>query len=131
MIVEKAEAQKMNISEIIVRKQDGSAVKLAVKIPETETQLLQGLMYVEKLVGYDGMLLDFGESKFLNMWMKNTFIPLDMLFFDSAHRLIYIHENAMPHDCSSLGCIESRYVLEIDGGRARELGITIGDSFNK
>ena len=119
----------MNTSDIIIKKQDGSTVNLLVKIPLTNTQLNQGLMYVKKLDGYDGMLFDFGESKFLNMWMKNTHIPLDMLFFDSNCKLIYMYENTVPHDNTSLGCASARYVLEVGGGRTKELGISIGDSF--
>ena len=88
-------------------------------------------MYVKKLDGYDGMLFDFHEDQFVNMWMKNTFIPLDMLFFDTNRKLEYIHENTVPHDVTPLGCSKPvRYVLEIDGGRTKTLGINVGDGFS-
>ena len=120
----------MNTIDIIIQKREGSSVKLLVKAPTTEFQLQKGLMYVKKLIGYDGMIFDFGESQFLNMWMKNTFISLDILFFDSSRKLLCIHENTMPYDNTPLGCSKpARYVLEIGGGRTKALGITIGDSF--
>jgi len=119
----------MNIFDIIIQKQNGLTVKLLVKIPKTERQIQRGLMYIKKLIGYDGILLDFGESKFLNMWMKNTLVSLDMLFFNSNCQLMCIHENAVPNDKTSICCESVRYVLEIDGGRTRQLGITFGDFF--
>ena len=117
----------MNTIDIVIQKQDGTA-ELSVKVAITPLQRQQGLMYVEKLEVYDGMLFDFGEDQFINMWMKNTFIPLDMLFFDSSLRLACIIESAVPHDETLLSCHKPvRYVLEIDGGRAKALGITAGD----
>ena len=121
----------MSTIDAVIYKQNGSAVKLLVKVPTTASQGQQGLMYVKKIDGYDGMLFDFGEDQFVNMWMKNTFIPLDMLFFDSNHELAYIHENTVPQDETPIGCSKPvRYVLEIDGGRAKTLGIAVGDSLN-
>ena len=120
----------MNTIDVVIYKQDGSTVKFLVKVPTTVLQQQRGLMYVEKLDGFDGMLFDFGENQFVSMWMKNTFIPLDMLFFDSNHKLACIHENTVPHDETPLGCNQPvRYVLEIDGGRAKKLKITVGDCF--
>ena len=120
----------MKISDIIINKKDGSLIKFKIKIPETKASLLNGLMYLKKLNRFEGMLFDFGENGFINMWMNNTLIPLDIMFFDSARSLVYIYENAIPHDKTSFGCANVRYALEIGGGRTKKLGITIGDSFN-
>ena len=120
----------MDTINIVIQKQDGSTVELSVKLATTELQIRRGLMFVKELDGYDGMLFDFGEDQLTNMWMKNTFIPLDMLFFTSDRKLACIIENTVPHDETLLNCCKPvRYVLEIGGGRARKLGITTGDIF--
>ncbi|MCL2673187.1 MAG: DUF192 domain-containing protein [Alphaproteobacteria bacterium] len=120
--------RKPETVDIVIRKQDGRTVQLSVKTADTPLQWQKGLMFVKKLDGYDGMLFDFKESRFVNMWMKNTYIPLDMLFFDSDRRLACIHENAVPHDQTLIGCCKPvTHVLEISGGRTRALGIALGD----
>ena len=116
----------MNLTDIIIKKQNGSIVKLLVKIQETESQFNKGLMFVKKLLGYDGMLFDFGENQVINMWMKDTYIPLDILFFDSSRKLIYIHENTVPLEITPLWSGKPvRYVLEIGSGQVNTLGITV------
>ena len=119
-------------TEIVIRKQNGQTVTLIVQTALTPEQQSTGLMFVQSLDDFDGMLFDFQESQNIYMWMHNTYIYLDMLFFDSSNRLMYIHENAIPHDLTLIGPhVPVRYVLEIAGGRARDLGISIGDSFEE
>ena len=120
----------MIITNIVIQKKNETTIKLVVKIPTSKSQHNQGLMYIEKLDGYDGMLFDFGENQYLNMWMKNTFIPLDILFFDSDRNLINIIENTIPCDQTSLGSrMPARYVLEVASGIVKKFGITVGDHF--
>jgi len=124
-----AELDTIETSGIVIHKQNGQAVTLSVRTAVTPEQQSTGLMFVQSLDGYDGMLFDFQESQYIYMWMQNTYIYLDMLFFDSNNELVYIHENAIPHDLTLIGPhLPIRYVLEIAGGRAKDLGITIGDS---
>ena len=123
-----AELNTIDTTEIVIRKQNGQAVTLSVRTALTPEQQSTGLMFVQSLDGYDGMLFDFQESQYIYMWMQNTYIYLDMLFFDSSNELVYMHENAIPHDLTLIGPrLPIRYVLEIAGGHARDLGITIGD----
>jgi len=122
------EPDAINTTEIVIRKQNGQAVTLTVRTALTPEQQSAGLMFVQSLDDYDGMLFDFQESQNIYMWMMNTYIYLDMLFFDSSNKLVYIHENAIPHDLTLIGPhVPVRYVLEIAGGLTRDLGITIGD----
>jgi uncharacterized membrane protein (UPF0127 family) len=74
------------------------------------------------------MLFLLPESRPMNMWMKNTYVPLDMVFFDGRGRILRIHEHAVPlsEDIIESGS-EVAGVLEILAGEARRRGIRMGD----
>lgn len=73
------------------------------------------------------MLFLFDREDQHTFWMKNTFIPLDMIFVDSAHRVVGIVKRATPHDETSRGVGRpSRYVIEVNGGFADENRIRVG-----
>ena len=100
-----------------------------VELALTPEQRSQGLMYRREMAGDAGMLFDFGPGYGrASMWMKNTFIPLDMLFIKPDGEIESIAERTTPH---SLEAISSRgpvrYVLELTGGTAARLGIAPGD----
>ncbi|MFN7163880.1 MAG: DUF192 domain-containing protein [Hyphomonas sp.] len=100
-----------------------------VEIADTPDAIRQGLMYRESLAPDAGMLFDFGEVRPASMWMKNTLIPLDMLFMNESGKVVAIARNAVPGSQRSLGPgVPVRAVLEIPGGRAKELGIKPGDT---
>jgi uncharacterized membrane protein (UPF0127 family) len=100
-----------------------------VEMADTPDAIRQGLMFRESLAPDAGMLFDFGEVRAASMWMKNTLIPLDMLFIDASGEVIAIARNAVPGSLRSLGPgVPVRAVLEIAGGRAKELGIAPGDT---
>jgi uncharacterized membrane protein (UPF0127 family) len=104
------------------------AHKFTVEVATTPAQLEQGLMFRQSLAPDAGMLFDFKAPQPVMMWMKNTLIPLDMLFVDAQGRIVNIHERAVP---GSLATIESaapvRAVIELNGGTAARLGIRPGD----
>lgn len=88
----------------------------------------QGLMYRKQMAPDAGMLFDFGDSRAVSMWMRNTLIPLDMLFIDDAGTITHIQEQAKPLSetiISSQGPV--KYVLELNGGEVRRRGIHKGD----
>ena len=87
----------------------------------------QGLMNRESLGRFSGMLFVYDTPQPVAFWMENTLIPLDMLFFDETGALRRIHENAVPLDRTPIpGGDDIRFVLEINGGLARTLGIEEG-----
>ena len=87
----------------------------------------QGLMNVEKMPAAAGMLFVYDRERPVSFWMKNTLIPLDMIFADAEGRVVAIHENAIPHDETPIPSgAPSQYVLEINGGLASTLGIEVG-----
>ena len=103
--------------------------KFSVEMADTPDSIREGLMFREGLAPDAGMLFDFGDVRPASMWMKNTLIPLDMLFMDADGEVIAIARNAVPGSLRSLGPgVPVRAVLEIAGGRAKELGINPGDT---
>lgn len=88
----------------------------------------RGLMYRQSLAPDAGMLFDFQQDQLVSMWMKNTFIPLDMLFITADGTVAKVAADAVPQ---SLATIPSdrpvRAVLEIKGGEAARQGIAAGD----
>ncbi len=87
-----------------------------------------GLMMRKNMPEYHGMLFRFEETRPVSMWMKNTFIPLDMVFTKATGIITHIHRVAVPH---SLDIINSngpvRNVLEMNAGEADKAGLKIGD----
>lgn len=102
-----------------------------VEVAATPAQWERGLMDRTSMPGNHGMLFIYPEAQPLSFWMKDTLIPLDMLFFDSAHRLVAIHANVPPckaDPCPSyLSGVPVRYVLELNAGTAAKLGLRKGD----
>ena len=99
-----------------------------VEVARDEAAHERGLMYRRSLAPDQGMLFDFGRPRPAAMWMRNTYIPLDILFIDQAGRISKIHPQAKPHDETP---IESNgrvlAVLELPGGTAARLGLAVGD----
>ena len=85
-------------------------------------------MFRKSLTPNAGMLFDFGKEQEESFWMKNTLIPLDMLFIKANGRIARIAANAKPLSTDGIPSYEPvRAVLEIAGGRAAELGLKPGD----
>ncbi|NJO12176.1 MAG: DUF192 domain-containing protein, partial [Gammaproteobacteria bacterium] len=85
-------------------------------------------MFVKELPRGTGMLFTYAQSQPIGMWMKNTLIPLDMLFIAANGRITRIARNTEPHSLqtiSSMGPVLG--VLEIGGGESERLGIEVGD----
>jgi hypothetical protein len=99
-----------------------------VEIAETDAQRAQGLMFRSRLAPDGGMLFIYPADRRLSMWMKNTLIPLDMLFVASDGKVVGIHERAVPHSLRSIASpVPARAVVELAGGTVGRLGIRVGD----
>lgn len=102
--------------------------RFSVEVVDTPESRAKGLMYVQELADDAGMLFDFQEERPVSFWMRNTYIPLDMLFIEADGTILNIHANARPHDTTSIPSAGPvQFVLEIPGGRSAELGIEAGD----
>ncbi len=107
---------------------DGARHAFTVELALTPRQRAQGLMNRRTMAADRGMLFSFGETRQVLMWMKNTYLPLDMLFIDAGGEIRTIREKAEP---LSEAIIDSHgpvaYVLELNAGTVRSLGIRTGD----
>ena len=99
-----------------------------VEIATTGKQLTQGLMYRNELPENEGMLFIFPKEQVISMWMKNTLIPLDMLFIDIHGKIVYIKQNAVPGSREFIKPgMPALAVLELKGGIAEKNQINVGD----
>jgi uncharacterized protein len=100
-----------------------------VDVADTNESRQKGLMFVQDLADDAGMLFDFQQEREVSFWMRNTFIPLDMIFVGADGVIKTIHVNARPHDVTSIPSeVPVRFVLEIPGGRSVEIGLEPGDT---
>lgn len=100
-------------------------MRFQVELVDTPETRARGLMFRENLSPRAGMLFIYEHPQRAAFWMKNTLIPLDMLFFDQTGRLRHLHSNAIPGDLTPIeGGQGILGVLEINGGMAKRLGIT-------
>ena len=100
----------------------------AVELADNDAERAKGLMYRKELPEGRGMLFDFERDQDVSFWMKNTYIPLDMIFIRGDGRILRIAENTEPLSTKlvpSGGPV--RAVLEVIGGTAAKLGIAPGD----
>lgn len=99
-----------------------------VWIADTPERQSQGLMFVRDLPADEGMLFFDRDSRVWSMWMKNTFLPLDMLFIDARGRVVAIIERTVPHSLQSRSHPRPvKAVLELRGGEAARRGLRVGD----
>ncbi|MGO4715450.1 DUF192 domain-containing protein [Bradyrhizobium sp. 2TAF24] len=107
----------------------GAGVQVfSVEVMRTDEERARGLMFRKSLPDGQGMLFDFNPEQMVSMWMKNTLIPLDMIFIQSDGRILRIAENTQVQSekiISSGGPV--RGVLEVIAGTAKKLGIRPGD----
>jgi uncharacterized protein len=117
----------MRIDEVTVETANGPA-RFEVEVAATEEQQARGLMFRRELADDRGMLFDFDQPHMAVFWMRNTVIPLDIIFIAPDGRIINIAERATPYSEAPIPADGlTRAVLEIRGGRASELGIRPGD----
>ena len=120
-----ARAASIQPLEIVTR--NGVHV-FSVEMATTDKERETGLMYRKELPDGKGMLFDFSPEQQISMWMKNTYIPLDMIFIRADGRILRIAENTEPHSTkiiSSGG--PAKGVLEVIAGTAQKYGIAPGD----
>lgn len=109
----------------------GKDVSMTVELALEPYQWGKGLMYRDALAHDSGMLFVFPREEAFSFWMKDTFIPLDILFISRDKKVVTIHKNAAP--CTTLVCprytatANALYVLEVNAGFADRYGIKEGD----
>jgi hypothetical protein len=105
----------------------GAPVRVRVEVANTPAQRERGLMFRERLDADAGMIFIFDHDEDHSFWMKNTVIPLDMIFITKDLVVTGVAANAEPFSLESRTCGRpSRYVLEVNGGFAARHGIIAG-----
>jgi uncharacterized membrane protein (UPF0127 family) len=115
-------------SKLVIQTQDGKRHDFRVELALNQRQRMQGLMYRPKLAPGAGMLFDYGRETPVAMWMKNTIVPLDMLFIGADGVVVNIAQRTVPGSLTPIpsdGAV--RAVLEINAGTTVRLGIKPGD----
>ena len=106
----------------------GAPHRFTVELADDDTERGTGLMHRGKMEADHGMLFDFMKPRRVSFWMRNTFIPLDMLFLKSDGEIVSIIENVQPHSEDPVGPDRPvRAVLELNAGIVDKLGIKVGD----
>jgi len=109
---------------LIMQSSEDACYALQVYVAQTRAQRARGLMNVRNLPDMTGMLFIYAQDAYLSMWMKNTFIPLDMLFIRADGSISSIAYNTEPQSLESVAALEPvRYVLELNAGMADKLGL--------
>ena len=112
---------------VVLRPEGRPEVRVRVELARTGEERARGLMFREHLDADAGMLFLFEGEEIQRFWMRNTLIPLDMIFISADHRVVGIVENAEPQtDTARQVDQPSQFVLEVNGGFAATHGITAG-----
>jgi len=120
--------QKEKMISITIQGKETSVVYF-VEVADTAEKTQQGLMWRKSMPENQGMLFVFPYPTIIKMWMKNTYIPLDMIFFNAEGQVICLRENARPLDESIISCpYPAAKVLELNAGEIKAKKIQLGDS---
>jgi|SRR6056297_2418777 len=107
---------------------DFGQATFTVDVADDPQERAQGLMFVEQMPTFTGMLFVYERPQSVSFWMKNTLIPLDMIFAAPDGEVLRIHENAIPGDLTPIPGGEGvQMVLEVNGGLSARLGLQTGD----
>ena len=98
-----------------------------IEVVDSSESRAKGLMFRESMARFSGMLFIYDAPQRVSFWMRNTLIPLDMIFMDQTGLVTRVHDNAVPLDETSIfGGDQVFAVFEINGGMAQRLGIKAG-----
>jgi len=101
-----------------------------LEIADTDAKTERGLMYRHAMADDHGMLFVFPTPSTAGFWMKNTFIPLDIIFLDKDGKVLAVHHR-IPHDETGMGpSTPALYVIELNAGTAEKIGLKPGDTID-
>ena len=117
---------QLPLSDLAIQGQRG-VYKLRVELAESRKELMEGLMFRRSLPRDGGMLFNYRKPIEVSMWMKNTFIPLDMIFIRSSGIISQVTANVEPQSTRQIQALEPvMAVLEVNAGVTDALGIVAG-----
>lgn len=112
---------------LLIQTQDGRSLQFQVEIANSPHSRAQGLMYRKVLPEKQGMLFVFSQDEIRSFWMRNTYIPLDIIFIHSSGSIVSIGEGVPLSEASVVSVSPAQAVLELEQGTAKEMGIQAGD----
>jgi uncharacterized protein len=116
-------------SLLAIKTRAGKVINFKIWTADTRQREEQGLMFIHEMEEHAGMLFMFPENRPVTMWMKNTYISLDLLFLNAQGKIDYIAASATPLSPAIIGPPTPEYaVLELKGGACERLGIKLGDA---
>jgi uncharacterized protein len=117
--------------KVIIQTKENRELTFQVEVADTPAKRELGLQYRRDLAADRGMIFLFPSESHHSFWMKNTPIPLDMIFINSDRKIVGIVEQAVPFSTDSRSVpAASQFVLEINGGLAGRYGVKVGDSIS-
>lgn len=117
----------LEVVPLTVTTPGGTVHRFRVEVARTPQEQSRGLMFRTEMGPNEGMLFPYEVPRTLSFWMKNTVLSLDLIFIDAEHRVINVAANAEPYsERPILSDAPGIAVLELNGGRAAELGIVAG-----
>lgn len=106
----------------------GKAHQFQVEVADDDRERATGLMHRTELATDRGMLFDFKSPREVRIWMRNTFIPLDLVFTGRDGKIAFLHEHMVPHSEQSVGPSKPMLaVVELQDGTIGRLGLKVGD----
>ena len=115
-------------SLLAIRTSAGKVVNFKIWEADTPKREEQGMMFIREMDEHTGMLFMFPENKPVSMWMKNTYVSLDLLFLNAQGKIDFIAEKATPRSEAIIGPPTPEFaVLELKGGACEHFGIKVGD----
>jgi uncharacterized membrane protein (UPF0127 family) len=127
LFVQGAAAQTFPKRELVIGSSGGPR-HFTVEVATTDEQRERGLMFRQDMAPDAGMLFLYPAPREITMWMENTVLPLDMIFFGSDGKIIRIAERTVPFSTAVIASEgDARGVVEVNGGTAERLGIRVGD----
>lgn len=116
-------------SLLAIKTGNGKVINFKIWQADTPRRKEQGMMFIRQMDEHTGMLFMFPENRPVTMWMKNTYVSLDLLFLNAHGKIDYIAANAIPRSEQIIGPPTPEFaVLELQGGACERFGIKAGDA---
>ena len=101
---------------------------ISIEVADDDAEREQGLMYRDTMAESNGMLFLMGVEEMQAFWMKNTILPLDILFADNERRIVSIHKNCKPYSLDQIPSEKpALYVIEVNAGYTEKHNVKVGD----
>jgi len=129
--IETSEIEFKKEGELYLLKSGDSIKKLDIEIAENQYEHETGLMYRQSMQETQGMLFIYPEEALRSFYMKNTYIPLDIIFYSKDSSVVSFKENARALDETSLPSNKpAKFILELNAGKVKEWNIEVGDKID-